>query len=138
MCGASPAAPAADPLRSEAIDVPALERSDTGLNDIAAYLTTPVRAGLFLSRGALRRAAAAADVPTGFTPSRHAALADALRDAGRFDRLPAFVAALRAEIATAHAFYRDQPPALGGGPWIARLDAADALLRRLAETTDGR
>lgn len=85
-----------DPAASEAGELLADPR--TGLREIARFLTSPARAGAYLGRGAVMRAAGVADVPHGFG-DRRTMLGDALSAAAHRGRVGALARALDAEVA---------------------------------------
>ncbi len=102
-----------------------LDASDTGLAQIAEYLTTPIRCGLHLGPGALRRIGRELRLPGGFG-GRTLVLSNMLRAASRFDSLPLLVGALRSEVAGWRAALPE-----GCTCWQSRLDRTEALLMRL-------
>lgn len=110
------------PCQGDGLD---LDASDTGLAQIAEYLTTPVRCGLHLGPSALRRIGRELRLPGGFG-GRTLVLANMLRAASRFDSLPALVGALGSEVDAWRAALPE-----GSACWQSRLDRTEALLLRL-------
>lgn len=84
-----------DPAASDADEL--LADPLTDLREIARFLTSPARAGAYLGRGAVMRAAGAADVPHGFG-DRRTMLGDALAAAAHRGRVGALARALDAEV----------------------------------------
>jgi len=96
-------------------ELPALlEDPDTGLRRIAEVLTTPVYAGGFLSRSAIRDIGRAHRLPRGFG-GRSQMLVNLLRSAAEFDRLVDVVDGLDAIVAR---WFKD----LEDDRWRARAD----------------
>lgn len=114
----------------------------TGLRDIARFLTSPARAGAYLGRGAVTRAARAAGVPHGFG-DRRIMLGDALAAAAHLERVGPLARALDAEVAAQaqavegwrqrarEAGWAELERALAG--WAARGDGCRGVLARVAE-----
>lgn len=117
---------------------PLLDDPGTGLKDIAAYLTTPPWAGLFLSRDAITRLGRHAGVPRGFG-DRTRMLANLFRAAAEYDRLDVVLEHLAALTASWRAHYvalcTRSTPGLSGvvGVWLERLATTDRLLTRIHE-----
>lgn len=117
----------------------------TGLRDIARFLTSPARAGAYLGRGAVKRAARSAGVPHGFG-DRATMLGDALAAAAHLERVAALTHALDAEVARQldamngmRAASRDATNAVlerRTRPWAARAEASRWLLGQVATRAD--
>ena len=71
-----------------------LDNEKTGLKEIAAYLTTPLYSGVYLSRDDIGRLARQQRLPRGFA-GREQMLVNVLRSAVQYDTLPALVVALQ-------------------------------------------
>ena len=71
-----------------------LDDEKTGLKEIAAYLTTPLYSGVYLSRDNIGRLARQQRLPRGFA-GREQMLLNLMRAAVQYDALPALVAELR-------------------------------------------
>lgn len=108
--------------------LPGLDDPGTDLRTVAAALCRPACSGWFPTRRALARIAAAADVPSGFG-DRAGMVRSALLAASDAGRLPAWTAALGAELAAWDQGYATLPGPIG--PWRERLAATRALVARL-------
>ena len=95
----------------------------TGLAEIARFLVTPWRSGIYLSRDDIAGVARAGGVPRGFG-ERAVMLENALRAAAHLDALPALLASLGAILA------RARPDATQ--PWRSRIDSTIAALGSIA------
>ena len=95
----------------------------SGLAEIARFLTTPARSGIFLSRDDIAAIARSARVPRGFG-ERSVMLENALRAAAHLDELQAVLENLTHLLARARA---DAPE-----PWRTRLGETIAVVRRIA------
>lgn len=109
-----------------------LDDPKTSLRDIAAFLTTPVYCGMFLSRGLINLLGRQHRLPHGFS-SRTQMATTLLRTAAQYDAVPALLLALRTELATWHAHYTDMQrsaPRLARfwAPWLQRTVATMNLL----------
>jgi len=71
-----------------------LDDEQTGLRDIAAYLTTPPYSGLYLGRDDVGRLARQLDLPRGFG-GRHQLMLNALRTAVQYDSFSRLISKLR-------------------------------------------
>ncbi len=117
---------------------PLLDDPGTGLKDIAAYLTTPPWAGLFLSRDAITRLGRYAGVPRGFG-DRTRMLANLFRAAAEYDRLDAVLEHLTALTGAWRAHYVSlcsrNTPGLSEiiDEWTGRLATTERLLTRIHE-----
>ncbi|MDX1688923.1 MAG: molecular chaperone TorD family protein [Candidatus Promineifilaceae bacterium] len=114
---------------------PLLEKSETGLKEIAAYLVTPPYAGLFLTRDAIGRLGHELDVPWGFG-DRQQTLVNLLRSAAQYDAFPALIRALQemaGEWAAAYERRQEQMPELAPfcRPWQARVEETARLLTEI-------
>lgn len=115
---------------------PLLDRPDTGLREIAVYLTTPAWSGLYLSRTDVTRLARSEDLPHGFG-GRTLMLTNLLRAAATFNRFEHLVEDMQAIVQRwTHAC--EALPTTGGPPlpavarhWRQRLDGTAALLEQL-------
>ncbi len=119
-------APPEDPLGDPA----------TGLKDIARYLTTPCYSGAFLSRADLAALSRGQGTPAGFG-GRLQTLNNLLRNAAEYGQLPALTAALSAALerraAAARGLAEVGLDRAFVAPWLARLEASQALLRALGD-----
>lgn len=102
---------------------------DASPTELARYLVTPVRSGLFLSLGDARALGRAAEVPGGFG-RRERVVATLLRSAAAYDRLGRVTADL-ATMVDAQAAFLVRVPEPYRGPWLARLDRLRRVLERL-------
>lgn len=98
---------------------PVVLADDVGLGQLARALTSPARAGLFLSRADIAAVGRATGVPRGFG-ERATLLHNLLRTANDLDQLPAVVDALRARLRDACAELGAQAHAT---PWLAPIVA---------------
>lgn len=111
---------------------PLLEESETGLKDIASYLTTTPYAGLFLTRDAIGRLGRALEIPRGFG-DRQQTLVNLMRSAAQYDAFPSLLQALQdvaGEWAAAYERREEAMPALAPfcRPWRARVEKTAHLL----------
>lgn len=114
-----------------------LEDEGTGLREIAAFLTSPPRSGLYLSGDAITRLGREVGLPRGFGP-RAQMLETLLRTAAQYEAFPPLLARLDALWQRGQAGYTAQADAYPHllpflHPWQERCTAARALLRRLGE-----
>ncbi|NNL84211.1 MAG: hypothetical protein HKP27_01075, partial [Myxococcales bacterium] len=123
--------PAGSPRGISLEPLPDLDASDTDLRTIAEALTTPVVAGIFLSRHDISTLARACRAPSGFG-SRSDMLENTLRSAASYGTFAELAKALGV-------LYRVSSDALTAsgcgeavGPWKRRGDEATVLLERLA------
>jgi len=113
----------------------------TGLRDIARFLTSPARAGVYLGRGAVVRAARTAGVPHGFG-DRTSMLGDALSAAAHLDRVGELARALDEEVAAQARWVAARRVVAGEAglrileralaPWAERAAGSRLLLGRVA------
>ncbi len=125
---------------------PDLAAAATDLGELADWLCTPIRSGLFLSTPVLERIARDLGVPRGFG-SRRRLLTNLLRSSARFGQAGSVVRALQ-EIVERHRGRLAAPPFRIGAlraatePWTTRLAHTSLLLAdmgdRLAALPDGR
>jgi TorA maturation chaperone TorD len=104
-----------------------LDDPKTSLRDIAAFLTTPVYSGIFLSRGLINHLGRQHRLPHGFS-SRAQMAANLLRSAAQYDAVPTLLGALRAEATTWQASYAAMQTAAPQltpfeAPWLQRTAA---------------
>lgn len=102
------------------------------LDELARYLATPARSGLYLGSGLVRRMGRRLGLPSGFG-SRERLVASLLRSAAEYDGLPPVLAALRESLGAArehHTRIAHDAPELGvvAAAWLARLDVTETLL----------
>lgn len=134
----------ADPRAPFALPDPTDPTRDeqSGLRELAAFLSCPARSGIFLSRDDLARIGRTGRVPRGFG-ERAVLLENMLRSAAHLDAWHTILSALDDCLEAAQ---RDLPEEdETTAPWRARLEETRALLRRLdataretAESTDAR
>ncbi|MGD2069451.1 MAG: molecular chaperone TorD family protein, partial [Gemmatimonadota bacterium] len=104
-------------------------RRETGVAELARYLVTPARSGLFLSLGDARALGRASDVPGGFG-RRERVVATLLRSAAAYGRLGRVSSDLTA-MADAQAAFVVRIPRSYREPWLARLERLRSVLGRL-------
>lgn len=106
----------------------------TGLREIAEYLLTPRRSGLFISRDDLRSLGRGSELPSGFG-ARRLMLTNLLRAAADYDSVPALLARLEHLVAKRAAAYdlvaRELGLEMQVAPWSRRLSHTRQLLRRV-------
>lgn len=83
--------------RLPAVDDSLLERESTGLREIADYLLTPARSGLYLTRDDIRSLSRKRRVPAGFGP-RRLMLTNLFQSAVEYQELPDVVGVLREHV----------------------------------------
>ncbi len=113
-------------------------RDDAGLAQVAGFLVTPARSGIYLGASALEGLGRSADVPRGFG-GRRQTLTNLLRSAGTYGRLDEAVGGLLAMVAGEGESHRRL--ASGGTPgalrvaaaWTERLDLTHSVLARMLE-----
>ncbi|MCA9717368.1 MAG: molecular chaperone TorD family protein, partial [Myxococcales bacterium] len=113
------------PALGETLD---LDDPELDLRDIARFLTTPARAGVFLGRGDIARVGRAFRLPRGFG-GRALMMQHLLRAAARFDTLAELTAALVAIVDESDAQLRSWGAC--ADPWRARASATREALARL-------
>lgn len=130
---------AADDENETADDISAddlLDRERTGLGDIAAFLATPAKSGLCLSRGDIAAMSRSEELPRGFG-SRAQTLTNLLRSSVEFGRVDELLERLRLRIRDARTFYT-AVAAAGlsdeAASWLERLTATERIIDRLRET----
>lgn len=104
-----------------------LDADDTGIQQIARWLSTPAASGLFLGRHVLERLGRDTEVPRGFG-GRQLVLGNLLLAAARFGALDSVIDGLHAEV---EAWRRELPAGGVADPWRRKLDASDDVLERL-------
>lgn len=118
-----------------------LEDPKTGLREIAEFLLTPQRSGLFITRDDLAALGRSSDLPRGFG-ARRLMLTNLLRAAADYDRVPALFARIESLVARRAASYdkisRELGLALQVAPWARRLTHTRQLLRRVARAAAAR
>src|SRR5690606_31045384 len=104
---------------------PLFEHEETDLAAIAAYLTTPARSGLYLTRRDLQELAVKAELPRSFGESRATSLVTIIKTAARFERLPKLWSELIRWFDEAARRYQAVEPALrwAAEPWQQRAEA---------------
>jgi putative dimethyl sulfoxide reductase chaperone len=114
-----------------------LDRPETGLAEIAAFLLAPARSGLFLSRGDLLRLGREGDLPVGFG-ERRTLLRNLLRSAVGYDSLARLAGAL-CRLADADRRFHERclPTSPAARLWMERLTGTERLLGRLLEAGSG-
>lgn len=123
-----------DPLNPRSIEA-LLDDEKTGLREIAAFLTSPPRCGVYLSPGAVARLGRELNLPRGFGP-RAQMLETLLRSAAQYERVPAAVAGLDRLLdqwATGYAALGNDYPHLSPflSPWQERTAETRGLLQRI-------
>ena len=123
-------------------DPPALlDDAQTGLKDIAAYLTTPAWCGFYLSRADLARLGRAEHLPRGFG-ARAQMLTNLLRAAADFDRLDLLLTQLQDCVTTWQSFYttlyeRDVPCLDAvAQTWLERLEMTKRMIDQMREASE--
>ncbi len=111
-----------------------LDDPEVGLREIARYLTTPARAGVFLSRHDLTELGRALRLPRGFG-GRTRMMHQLLTAAARFDGLGALAASMEALVARSDAAIA--PWGVAVAPWRARSRQTGVLLARLGSAALG-
>lgn len=115
-----------------------LEDSDTGLDDIARFLTTPVWCGFYLSRASISRLSRGGRLPHGFG-GRSQMMATLLRSAAAYDGLAQLTATVQSEIDRWRGAWdatRDtglEAACLWADQWTARLDSTERMLNDLLD-----
>jgi hypothetical protein len=107
----------------------------TGVKEIARYLLTTAWSGLYLSREDIARLARRRHLPRGFG-DRQVMLADLLRVAADYERLPDVLDDLGEQVGQWQQAYQAQraaghPLAHYAEAWLARLDTTARLLERI-------
>ena len=108
---------AADPLADPA----------ASLRDIAGWLLTPRRSGIFFSRGDLATIGRDHEIPRGFG-SRRQTLTTLLQQAAIYEAFGPVVEDLEALVSRRAAHYAGT---LGGAPWLAAAERSRAVLRAM-------
>lgn len=99
-------------------EAPALASDESGLKDMAAFLTTPPYCGFYLSRDAISALARSRQLPRGFG-NRRQMLTNLLRAAGQYNQAVALMNDLTAGCAAWAECYRDQAAShVNAQPWI--------------------
>ncbi len=115
-----------------------LGRSETGIRDIARFLATPVRSGLWLSREELRVLGRGRRLPAGFG-GRVDLLTNLLRSSAEYDSQISLIEDLMALVAEHEAFYEEASRAYpvvshAGAGWLERLGGTRRVLKGMAES----
>lgn len=111
--------------------------TDTSLQDLATYLLTPVRSGLFISQRDLRAAGRRLDLPGGFG-NRRQLLLNMMRAAVTYEQFPHLTDALLVVVTARTDAYRAIAKTLAApaAPWLDRITTTRDLLGRVAELAE--
>jgi TorA maturation chaperone TorD len=117
--------------------IPTLQDNQTGLREIARFLITPIRSGLYLGRSDINRLARRLNLPHGFG-SRDQMLQTLLQSAGQYETAPQLFAAMHDLLTTWQEGYqqigRDHvETAVHISPWQTRLHQTRKLLTQMEE-----
>ncbi len=121
----------AAPLDPESNPEDILADPKTGVREIASWLVTPARSGIWLGRGDVERMGREAGVPRGFG-GRALMLGNLLRSAAEYGRLGPVLAAID-RIAVQTASHWKGAPGPWSGVWTARIDRTRTLIAAIED-----
>ena len=124
--------PPAPPMAREPDGNDVLSDPKTGVREIAGFLATPARSGIWLGRGDVQRLGRAADAPRGFG-GRVLMLGNLLRSAAEFGVLEAVLAGIDRIAADTASRWIDAP-----GPWTGHWTSLIERTRGMLAEMEGR
>jgi TorA maturation chaperone TorD len=117
-----------------------LGKEETGLKEIADYLTSPLYSGIFLSRDAIGRLARQANLPRGFG-GRRQMLTNLLRSAAQYEQFPTLIAHLNTLVQSWITGYQADAlafPPLEGFilPWVNHATITQGMLAEIGNISE--
>lgn len=112
-----------------------LANAKTGIRDIAEFLLTPSRSGLWISKANIQELGRDFNVPRGFG-DRLQMLSNLLRNAAEYELVDQLISALEALVTQQQQSYAALSAELAGGPyathWQTRIATTKTILKAMA------